>query len=98
MPSGVWPANEPGVFVEDTTALGLLSEATLLENMRIGLAQSRIYQWVGPILVALNPMRPLPELYNEAVRKKAKVADLYDPFLEPHIYHVAEKVRASRAA
>ena len=39
----------------------------------------------------LNPYRPLPELYNEAVRKKCRGADLYDPHLEPHLYHAAEK-------
>ena len=32
-------------------------------------------------------------MYNEAVRKKAKAADLFDPALEPHLYHAAEKVR-----
>ena len=63
--SMVWPANEAGLYLEDVMSLHHLSEAAIVENMRIGLEYAdAIYQWVGPILVALNPMRPLPDLYS----------------------------------
>ena len=62
----VWPANDFTHFAEDATTLLHLSEATLLENVRIGFAQAHIYMWVGPVLVAVNPMRPLPKLYDDA--------------------------------
>ena len=69
----VWPANPAGQYEEDTSALVHLSEATVIENMRVGLEERDcIYQWVGPILLAVNPMRPLGEQYGLAAMQHCR--------------------------
>ena len=64
--SEVWPANAAGTHVDDISRLVHLSSATIIDNLRAGLAAGAIYAWVGPVLLAVNPMRPLPALYDES--------------------------------
>ena len=69
----VWPANEPeNRFVDDVSNLVHISSATLVENVRLGFAQGSIYTWVGGVLVAVNPMRPLPEAYSEEMMRTCR--------------------------
>ena len=68
----VWPANEADCYVDDAAALFHLSDATVLENMRIGLEKGQIYMWVGGILTAVNPMRPLANLYKEQMMERCR--------------------------
>ena len=70
----MWPANEPGLYAEDLASLVHLSSATLIENLRQGLMARKIYSWVGPILLALNPMQPLSSLYAENVMLQCREA------------------------
>ena len=98
--ASVWPAND-GRFVDDVSNLVHISSATLLDNMRMGLEEGSIYSWVGSVLIALNPMRPLPEAYSEAMMTKcyearggARVAH---PFSQAETA-VRELVRRARPA
>ena len=81
----VWPANEQGLYVEDLANLVHLSSATLIENMRAGLAESKIYSWVGPILLAVNPMRPLPSLYTENLMHHCRDAPRSERLAHPYM-------------
>ena len=53
--------------VEDNCALMYLNEATLLNNVRRRYAKDEIYTYVANILVALNPYKPLRQLYDAKV-------------------------------
>ena len=85
----VWPANEPGLYAEDLASLVHLSSATLIENLRQGLMARKIYSWVGPILLALNPMQPLSSLYAENVmlqcREASRAERLAHPFMQAEL-------------
>ena len=84
--SHVWPANEAGLYVEDTSALVHLSEATIVENIRAGLVEREsIYQWVGPTLIAVNPMRTLSggERYGAAAMERCRNGAAANPPAHP---------------
>ena len=57
--------------VEDNCALMYLNEATLLNNLRKRYAHDHIYTYVANILVALNPYKPLRDLYDAKVTNSA---------------------------
>jgi len=50
------------VGVKDLTRLNNLDEKSILENLRVRFQSDLIYTYVGNILVAVNPYRPLAVL------------------------------------
>ncbi|DAZ92418.1 TPA: hypothetical protein N0F65_000202 [Lagenidium giganteum] len=50
---------------EDILQMSDLSEKSLLENLRRRYEKDLIYTYVGPILIAINPYKPLDAIYNE---------------------------------
>ena len=87
----VFRANPGAGDVSDLTALLALNEATMLDALRKRYSSSSIYTFAAEMLTCLNPYAPLPALYTEEARQRAKAADVHDPRLEPHLYVLAER-------
>ena len=87
----VFRANPGAGDVSDLTALLALNEATMLDALRQRYSSSSIYTFAAEMLTCLNPYAPLPALYTEEARQRAKAADVHDPRLEPHLYVLAER-------
>ncbi|XP_069819475.1 myosin-IIIb-like [Dendropsophus ebraccatus] len=72
----------------DAAALPELTEEKLLETLHGRYRELRVYTYIGDILVAVNPLQPLP-LYGP------EVSDVYSSrplrLLPPHIFAVADR-------
>ena len=75
--------------VDDNCALMYLNVANLLNNCRNRYLKETIYTYVANILVAINPYKMKPELYNSATIQKYKGKSLGT--LPPHCYAIADK-------
>jgi len=82
-------AVEEGALQEqaDMCAYAQLSEPVILQNVHTRFAQDRIYTYVGPILVSVNPYRPLP-LYDAPTLQRYIGRQLGEE--APHLYALAE--------
>lgn len=69
-----------------------LNEAELLNNLRIRYNKNLIYTYVGPTLVAINPNKPIPELYTSKILQDFRKAAEGEKFVHkehiPHIYAI----------
>ncbi|KAI9911835.1 hypothetical protein PsorP6_009382 [Peronosclerospora sorghi] len=54
------------VTTSSLTRLEHLHEASLLQALHERYTHDEIYTWIGDILVAVNPLKPLPSLYSDA--------------------------------
>ncbi|KAM5237945.1 unconventional myosin-IXb [Ctenodactylus gundi] len=72
---------------DDLCDLPELSEASLLQNLRLRFLQHKIYTYAGSILVAVNPFRFLP-IYNPRYVKLYEKQQL--GHLEPHVFALAD--------
>ena len=63
--------------------------ANLLNNCRNRYLKETIYTYVANILVAINPYKMKPELYNQKMIEKYKGRSLGT--LPPHCYAIADK-------
>lgn len=73
---------------EDILQMSDLSEASLLENLRRRYENEFIYTYVGPILIAINPYKPLDAIYSEQ-----KMTEYYGKtmgMLPPHVFALAD--------
>jgi myosin-5 len=77
--------SEPGSLksIEDLTRLPALHEAALLQALQERFDSDQIYTWVGPILIAVNPFKKIPNLYQT----KRFIAQ--EKNLPPHVYGLA---------
>ncbi|XP_064596835.1 myosin-IIIa-like [Liolophura sinensis] len=81
---------EPGTgLVNDLATLSDLDENILLEELRARYGKDIIYTYVGDILIALNPYRPLP-LYGRQIAEQYSDVTVHSN-LPPHVYAVADK-------
>nr|CAB3264159.1 unconventional myosin-VI [Phallusia mammillata] len=88
--SQVFPAEpDANKDADDNCALMYLNEATLLHNLRLRYKKDKIYTYVANILIAVNPYRDIPSLYNEKLVKNYKGKSL--GVLPPHCYAIADK-------
>jgi len=56
--------------IQDMVDIDELNHATLLYNLFKRYEHDEIYTYVGPILLAMNPFKRMPQLYvEEEVRK-----------------------------
>ena len=72
---------------DDLTRLSFLHEPAILHNLRLRYAENVIYTYTGPILVALNPWKPLPCYGNDVMKAYMNVAMGEAP---PHVFAMAD--------
>ncbi|GKU86169.1 hypothetical protein SLEP1_g731 [Rubroshorea leprosula] len=88
--SNVYPkdAEAPPCGVDDMTKLAYLHEPGVLENLRSRYDINEIYTYTGNILIAVNPFRKLPHLYDSHMMAQYKGAAFGE--LSPHPFAVAD--------
>ena len=101
--AAVFPAN-PEVLegAEDLTQLSYLNEPSVLHDLRHRYHPDRddIYTRAGPVLIAVNPFKPVPRLYDTETRVKyagwkktsgsgSGASSDASSALPPHVYEVA---------
>ncbi|XP_074590119.1 myosin-6-like isoform X1 [Curcuma longa] len=74
--------------VDDMTKLAYLHEPGVLQNLRTRYDINEIYTYTGNILIAVNPFRRLPHLYDRYMMEQYKGAALGE--LSPHPFAVAD--------
>ncbi|XP_042491849.1 myosin-6-like [Macadamia integrifolia] len=88
--SNVYPkdAEAPPCGVDDMTKLAYLHEPGVLDNLRNRYDMNEIYTYTGNILIAVNPFRRLPHLYDIHMMEQYKGAAFGE--LSPHPFAVAD--------
>lgn len=92
--AAVLPANPPGFDIAaDLTSLSHLHHPALLHALRARYDASAIHTWAGPVLVVLNPYRPLAGAYGEPAMAAAAARSAGAERRaegEPHTFLVAD--------
>lgn len=72
----------------DLIKLQHVHQATILHTLRSRFSKDQIYTSIGPILVALNPFKWIPGIYDDPVknRYKSREWNLSD---NPHVFAIA---------
>ncbi|KAK9009786.1 hypothetical protein V6N11_036312 [Hibiscus sabdariffa] len=78
----------PTCGVDDMTKLAYLHEPGVLQNLKCRYDINEIYTYTGNILIAVNPFRRLPHLYNNHMMEQYKGAAFGE--LSPHPFAVAD--------
>ncbi|MQM03597.1 hypothetical protein Taro_036381 [Colocasia esculenta] len=78
----------PPAGVDDMTKLAYLHEPGVLRNLDCRFALNEIYTYTGNILIAVNPFRRLPHLYDVHMMEQYKGAPFGE--LSPHVFAVAD--------
>ncbi|GAB4841283.1 hypothetical protein Ancab_022015 [Ancistrocladus abbreviatus] len=81
-------AEAPQCGVDDMTKLAYLHEPGLLQNLKSRYDINEIYTYTGNILIAVNPFRKLPHLYDSHMMEQYKGAALGE--LSPHPFAIAD--------
>ncbi|XP_024985246.1 myosin-6-like [Cynara cardunculus var. scolymus] len=87
--SNVYPKDPefPKNGVDDMTKLAYLHEPGVLQNLKSRYDNDEIYTYTGNILIAVNPFKRIPQLYEKDIMAKYKGAALGE--LSPHPYAIA---------
>eukprot|EP00201_Polytomella_parva_P004306 CAMPEP_0175074708 /NCGR_PEP_ID=MMETSP0052_2-20121109/21489_1 /TAXON_ID=51329 ORGANISM="Polytomella parva, Strain SAG 63-3" /NCGR_SAMPLE_ID=MMETSP0052_2 /ASSEMBLY_ACC=CAM_ASM_000194 /LENGTH=420 /DNA_ID=CAMNT_0016343101 /DNA_START=77 /DNA_END=1336 /DNA_ORIENTATION=+ len=75
--------------IPDLTHLSYLNEPSILHNLAERYVQDEIYTFAGPVLIALNPCKPLPLYTQDLANKYKSGARDYTNSLKPHVYLIA---------
>ncbi|CAI0383211.1 unnamed protein product [Linum tenue] len=88
--SSVYPKDPefPSCGVDDMTKLAYLNEPGVLQNLKVRYDINEIYTYTGNILIAVNPFRRLPHLYDGHMMEQYKGAAIGE--LSPHPFAVAD--------
>ncbi|KAL4200292.1 hypothetical protein AMTRI_Chr03g55660 [Amborella trichopoda] len=88
--SNIYPKDTeaPPAGVDDMTKLAYLHEPGVLHNLYQRFALNEIYTYTGNILIAVNPFRRLPHLYDVHMMEQYKGAAFGE--LSPHLFAVAD--------
>ncbi|PHT95211.1 Myosin-17, partial [Capsicum annuum] len=88
--SSIYPKDTeaPPAGVDDMTKLAYLHEPGVLNNLACRYSLNEIYTYTGNILIAVNPFRRLPHLYDTHMMQQYKGAPLGE--LSPHLFAVAD--------
>ncbi|KAL8258525.1 hypothetical protein R6Q59_026478 [Mikania micrantha] len=78
----------PSCGVDDMTKLAYLHEPGVLENLKSRYSMDEIYTYTGNILIAVNPFKRIPHLYDKHMMGQYKGASLGE--LSPHPYAIAD--------
>lgn len=81
-------AEAPPCGVDDMTKLAYLHEPGVLHNLKSRYDINEIYTYTGSILIAVNPFRKLPHLYDSHMMAQYKGATFGE--LSPHPFAVAD--------
>ncbi|CAA7394841.1 unnamed protein product [Spirodela intermedia] len=88
--SDIYPKDTeaPPAGVDDMTKLAYLHEPGVLQNLACRFSLNEIYTYTGNILIAVNPFRRLPHLYDVHMMEQYKGAAFGE--LSPHVFAVAD--------
>ncbi|KAM1743039.1 hypothetical protein ACFX12_012967 [Malus domestica] len=88
--SSVYPKDPefPQCGVDDMTKLAYLHEPGVLQNLKSRYCVNEIYTYTGSILIAVNPFRRLPHLYDNHMMEQYKGVALGE--LSPHPFAIAD--------
>ncbi|GAV69100.1 Myosin_head domain-containing protein/IQ domain-containing protein/DIL domain-containing protein/Myosin_N domain-containing protein [Cephalotus follicularis] len=88
--SSIYPKDTeaPAAGVDDMTKLAYLHEPGVLHNLACRFSLNEIYTYTGNILIAVNPFRRLPHLYDIHMMEQYKGAPFGE--LSPHLFAVAD--------
>ncbi|KAF8022278.1 hypothetical protein BT93_G2431 [Corymbia citriodora subsp. variegata] len=88
--SNIYPKDTeaPPAGVDDMTKLAYLHEPGVLHNLACRFTLNEIYTYTGNILIAVNPFRRLPHLYDIQMMEQYKGAPFGE--LSPHLFAVAD--------
>ncbi|KAG2372288.1 Myosin-12 Myosin XI [Vigna angularis] len=88
--SSIYPKDTeaPPAGVDDMTKLAYLHEPGVLHNLATRFSLNEIYTYTGNILIAVNPFRRLPHLYDIHMMGQYKGAAFGE--LSPHLFAVAD--------
>ncbi|KAK8937305.1 hypothetical protein KSP39_PZI012267 [Platanthera zijinensis] len=88
--SSIYPKDTeaPPAGVDDMTKLAYLHEPGVLHNLACRFALNEIYTYTGNILIAVNPFRRLPHLYDVHMMEQYNGASFGE--LSPHLFAVAD--------
>ncbi|XP_057549511.1 myosin-6-like isoform X2 [Amaranthus tricolor] len=78
----------PQCGVDDMTKLAYLHEPGVLQNLKSRYDINEIYTYTGSILIAINPFRKLPHLYDVHMMEQYKGAGFGE--LSPHPFAIAD--------
>ena len=74
--------------VDDLVLLETISEDAIMTNLAACFKHDRIYVFIGPVLISLNPFKNIGGLYSPALLPKYTNRNMWE--LAPHVYAVAE--------
>jgi myosin-5 len=80
---------------DDMTTLSYLHEPGVLHNLSLRYSLDEIYTYTGSILIAVNPFRRLPHLYNGHMMDQYKGMQLGE--LSPHVFAIADEAYRAMA-
>ncbi|CAL5380751.1 unnamed protein product [Camellia sinensis] len=88
--SSIYPKDTeaPPAGVDDMTKLAYLHEPGVLHNLASRFSLNEIYTYTGNILIAVNPFRRLPHLYDIHMMEQYKGAAFGE--LNPHLFAIAD--------
>ncbi|KAL7251326.1 hypothetical protein ACSBR1_013207 [Camellia fascicularis] len=88
--SSVYPKDveAPACGVDDMTKLAYLHEPGVLYNLKCRYDMNEIYTYTGSILIAVNPFKRLPHLYDRHMMEEYKGAAFGE--LSPHPFAIAD--------
>lgn len=92
-PSAVVPAN-PALLdgVEDLTHLSFLNQPSILHALAQRYGGDAIYTHAGPVLIAINPFKPVPLYSSEyVVHYKGRSNQEVTEGFAPHVFLTADK-------
>ncbi|KAK4299769.1 hypothetical protein Pmani_027986 [Petrolisthes manimaculis] len=73
--------------VDDMVLLTKITEAAITDNLKKRLMEDKIYTYIGPVLVAVNPFKQLPYFGDKEVEMYQGVPQYEVP---PHIFSLAD--------
>lgn len=73
--------------MDDMVLLTKITEAAITDNLKRRLMEDKIYTYIGPVLVAVNPFKQLPYFGEREVAMYQGAAQYEVP---PHIYSLAD--------